>query len=61
MKRPEGEALIDAGRCPRGEADRLACWFCETGHPDDCHHPMRCEDARCSYLTIKADLDAYSD
>lgn len=57
--RPEGEALTKAGQCPKVQAG--ICFFCTTGHPDDCHHPLKCEDARCSYLTIKDDLDAYSD
>jgi len=61
MKRPAGEDLTRAGQCPKGEVNPLLCWFCMEGHPDDCHHPLTCEDARCSYLTIKDDLDAYPD
>ena len=58
---PAGADLMEADNCPRSEINLMACWLCPVGHATECHWPYTCEDARCSYLTIKDDLDAYPD
>ncbi len=52
-----GFIKIKEGYCPRNAKSPMACTFCMVGHALECHHPMTCEEAKCSHL-VKYDEDA---
>lgn len=45
-----GIVRIEAGECPIGAINPIQCQFCMMGHMLECHHPMTCEQAKCSHL-----------
>lgn len=49
-RRPFGTDLVDAGACPIGERDSMACYRCKFGHLSECHHPQTCVEAYCSFV-----------
>ena len=46
-----GFIKIKEGYCPLNAKSPMACTFCMVGHMLECHHPMTCEEAKCSHLT----------
>jgi hypothetical protein len=52
---PMGMELIQHGACPIEAVNPIACWFCSYGHATECHHPMTCEEARCSHFQGEED------
>lgn len=46
---PAGLELIQAGKCPVGGRNPMACMFCTFGHMTECHYPKNCADAECSH------------
>lgn len=53
-----GIARIAAGECPIGGKTPMACQFCPVGHMMECHHPLSCDQAKCSHLS-KYDMEEY--
>jgi hypothetical protein len=45
-----GFIKIKEGYCPINATHPGACMFCMVGHILECHHPMTCEEAKCSHL-----------
>jgi hypothetical protein len=44
----QGITKIANGSCPLGGTSPMACMFCPFGHMTHCHHPLTCEEAKCS-------------
>ena len=55
MAYESGIDKIKAGRCPRGALLPIACTFCQCGHMLECHHPLTCEQAKCSHYQAAID------
>jgi hypothetical protein len=49
MPYPKGYELANAGKCPNGFTNALACIMCPFGHLTECHSPMSCEEAQCGH------------
>lgn len=45
-----GIVRIEAGECPLHAKSAMACQLCSVGHMLECHHPMTCEEAKCSHF-----------
>lgn len=45
-----GIVRIEAGECPLNGKSAISCQFCPVGHMLECHHPMTCDQAKCSHL-----------
>jgi hypothetical protein len=54
---PMGMKLIEAGECPIGSLNPLACWHCPYGHATECHHPHTCDECKCSHYTELEEFD----
>jgi len=46
---PTGIGKIGRGECELRARSSAACMFCSYGHLLECHHPLTCEEARCSH------------
>lgn len=44
-----GVVVVMEGRCPLHSESVANCGFCTYGHLRECHYPLYCAEANCSY------------
>lgn len=58
---PSGIDQINAGKCPIGARNPIACVLCNYGHMTECHHPDDCRTANCSHYQQQRANERYLD
>ena len=58
LRFPTGIGRITRGECPIGAFSPMGCMLCEYGHMLECHHPMNCEEAKCSHYRSAMEAEA---